>query len=233
MAGQGDSPHLQGRPEHLRRRVPLQLAPRAPAEQAVADAPLHAPRAPPPLLRRGLHMGGAGARSAAALLRTIGQAQRGLTCQQGRWSQHGPNHGPTGQGWDSRGREIQGRESQGRPGLTGQGQARATQARAGPGQGCAGQGRPGAPACETQVSCSRAMPRSGSNRISLTRPQSMTQVTSSMVMEVSATLVATTTLTAPGAGRESGGGNSRAGLGHRQGRARPRLLSTAPSSLGL
>lgn len=53
----------------------------------------------------------------------------------------------------------------------------------------------------TKVSCRRAIPLEASNRISLTRPVSITVVTSSMVMEVSATLVDTTILTVPAAVR--------------------------------
>lgn len=44
------------------------------------------------------------------------------------------------------------------------------------------------------------MPRAASKRISLTRPVSITAVTSSMVMEVSATLVETTILATPAGG---------------------------------
>lgn len=57
------------------------------------------------------------------------------------------------------------------------------------------------------------MPRAASNRISLTRPVSITAVTSSMVIEVSATLVDTTILATPaGAGGISKGSWLREGL---------------------
>jgi hypothetical protein len=48
------------------------------------------------------------------------------------------------------------------------------------------------------------MPREASNRISFTLPVSMTVVTSSIVMEVSATLVDTTILTVPAVQGEAG-----------------------------
>lgn len=63
-----------------------------------------------------------------------------------------------------------------------------------------------AAAWETIVVRRRVMPRVESNASSLTRHQSMTTVQSSMVIEVSATLVATTTLRRP----FGGGSNTRA-----------------------
>ena len=60
-----------------------------------------------------------------------------------------------------------------------------------------------AAALDAQVSCRRDTPFSGSCAISLTLPVSMTTVTSSIVTEVSATLVETTTLRPPGGGREN------------------------------
>mmetsp|Transcript_9675 Transcript_9675/g.29316 ORF Transcript_9675/g.29316 Transcript_9675/m.29316 type:complete len:290 (+) Transcript_9675:1247-2116(+) len=53
----------------------------------------------------------------------------------------------------------------------------------------------------THPSCSRRMPRSASCDISLARPQSTTNETSSIVIDVSATLVAMTILVVPGGGR--------------------------------
>ena len=58
-----------------------------------------------------------------------------------------------------------------------------------------------AAAALTATSSSEDMSRSASYRSSLTRPVSMTHTTSSMVMEVSATLVDSTTFTFPGGGR--------------------------------
>ena len=61
-----------------------------------------------------------------------------------------------------------------------------------------------AAAREINTSSSEAMRRSGSYLSSLTRPESMTKPTSSMVIDVSATLVARTTLiTPPAAGGRS------------------------------
>lgn len=62
-------------------------------------------------------------------------------------------------------------------------------------------------------SSSLRMPRSTSCCISLERPVSTTTVTSSMVMEVSATLVASTILVTPAGGLPGGGGREGSGVG--------------------
>jgi len=63
--------------------------------------------------------------------------------------------------------------------------------------------RPCAPRCCARVAMMPSELCARAHRISLTRPKSMTQVTSSMVMDVSATLVASTTLRVPASTRSN------------------------------